>query len=285
MSEQEKTKFSELTHRKYIDQAKWYLNGFWLDGAQKEAEQIWSYTQKFIELDTKKKEGTELDEFWSHKFLEHFGEPMTVITLREKLRKIDMDMNGKMALLEFLAFRYGKTPKQVIDAPQGGNEKEIIKATQLLEAVQTSLEQQKKAEEQVKQAEAENKAALEELNSQESAYQNQIKTLEEKSSSKDASTVQRSKASNELAQLKGQDPLPLKKAKITQEATVRKVEKERKKAEEATAACEAKVKEAEDYLHKVMAEEGGDVARGALWWLDRELKEAQKYMPQKKQQK
>jgi hypothetical protein len=40
--------------------------------------------------------------------------------------------------------------------------------------------------------------------------------------------VQRNKAANELAQLKGEDPLPLRKAKITQEAALRKVEKERK---------------------------------------------------------
>ena len=48
-------RFLELTRMKYIDQAKWYLNGFWRDGAEQESENIWKITQKFIELDEKKK--------------------------------------------------------------------------------------------------------------------------------------------------------------------------------------------------------------------------------------
>lgn len=121
-----KTKFSELTRLKYIDQAKFFLNGFWLEGVDKEAEVIWSNTHKFIELDDKKKgEGCELDEFQAHKFLESQGETLTVVALREKLRKIDLDANGKMALLEYLAFKYNKTVQQVIDSPQGDNSAEV----------------------------------------------------------------------------------------------------------------------------------------------------------------
>lgn len=39
--------------------------------------------------------------------------------------------------------------------------------------------------------------------------------------------MQRSKASNELSQLKAEDPLPLRRAKITQEAALRKVGKQK----------------------------------------------------------
>ncbi len=39
--EKDKKRFLELTRQKYAEQAKWYLNGFWKDGAEKEAEQIW----------------------------------------------------------------------------------------------------------------------------------------------------------------------------------------------------------------------------------------------------
>lgn len=72
----EKTRLLELTRAKYADQAKWYLNGFWKDGAEQgswrkrfclirlEAESIWKFAHKFSELDDKKKkEGCELDEF------------------------------------------------------------------------------------------------------------------------------------------------------------------------------------------------------------------------------
>ncbi len=117
----------ELTRKKYVDQAKWYLNGFWKDGAEQESENIWKYSHKFMELDAKKKaEGNELDEFEAHKFLEFLGETLTVVALREKLRKIDVDANGKMALLEYLMFKYEKSIPEVVNAPQGGNQEEVI---------------------------------------------------------------------------------------------------------------------------------------------------------------
>jgi len=53
----------------------------------------------------------------------------------------------------------------------------------------------------------------------------------------------KNKAANELQQLKGEDPLPLRKAKINQEATVRKCEK-------ATKAVEAQTKIVQDAKHK-----------------------------------
>ena len=107
--------------------------------------------------------------------------------------------------------------------------------------------------------------------------------------------VARNRAANELAQLKQEDPTPLRRAKLTQEASLKKVEKERKAAEAATVAVEEqtkkveaayrdtenKVAEAEELLEK--AKKSGS-AQGAVWWLERELKEAQKYLPKRKQQ-
>jgi len=332
-----KEKFLELTRMKYADQAKWFLNGMWKEGAEEQAEAIWSVAQKFMELDAKKKEGNELDEFWSHKFLESLGDTLTVIALREKLRKIDLDANGRMALLEYLIFKYSKTVQAIIDSPQGDNSEQLKEATAKLQAVQdallevqkqleeekkaleaqkkaeedarNSLEAQRKAEELVRKAEAELKAAVDEFYAQENAYKNAIATLEKKANDSTASTVAKSKAANELAQLKGEDPLPLRKAKITQEAALRRVEKDRKAAESATAAAEAKTRaaeestraaeakakevekaveeterafqEAQDFLQEVKA--AGGVAYGAMWWMERELKEAQKYLPKKKQ--
>jgi DNA repair exonuclease SbcCD ATPase subunit len=274
--------FLALTRMKYVDQAKWYLNGFWTEGAEKEAETIFKFTQKFIELDDKKKaEGCELDEFQAHKFLESLGETLTVVALRERLRKIDLDCNGKMALLEYCCFKYSKGVKQIINAPQGENPEEVKAAGQKLEKVQAQLEEQRKAEESVKKAEAELRAAVEDLTKQEDSYKNAITTLENKSKDPSASTVAKSKAANELAQLKSEDPLPLRKAKITQEAALRKVEKERKKAEEETRKLEEMFNQAVEYLESVRRKGGAPL--GAMWWMDRELKEAQKYLPKKKQ--
>jgi len=42
-----------------------------------------------------------------------------------------------------------------------------------------------------------------------------------------------------------------------------------------------KFDEAEKYLQEVRSRPGG--GQGALWWIDRELKEARKFMPKRKQ--
>jgi len=383
----------DLTRKKYADQAKWFLNGFWKEGAKEEAETIWATWQKFVELDSKKKEGNELDEFWSHKFLETQGETLSVVDLRKKMTTIDQDFNKKMALLEYLLFKYSKGVKECCESPQDDNQKEIEEAQRKLQAVTDALAEvtaalerqtaaleeqkkaensarealqastraaikakgdataaqkaeseaklqlmnQKKAEEVVRAAEAELKAAVDALHSEEETYRKQIVDLETKSNDPSASTVQKSKASNELAQLKAKDSLPLQKAKITQTAALKKVEKERKaseavtasakashdaaeaaartaeasqhqaeeaaaaaertakaaaaervKAEEETKKVEAAAKETEERMAEALAyleaqKSKSGVAHGSIWWMERELKEAQKYLPKKKQ--
>jgi len=253
---------------------------FGLKVQKKDAENIWKYAQKFIELDSKKKEGNELDEFWSHKFLESLGETLTIIQLREKLRKIDVDMNGKMSLIEYLIFKYNKGIEATVNAPQGGNEEEIKKAQAELMAVQTALETfQQKLEEQRK-GEEELKVAVDNLKMQEDSFNNQIKELTRKSE-QDSSVVGRNKAKQELAQLKQENPLPLRKAKITQEASLRKVEKQRKETEDAVIRTEVQMKEAQEFLETVKRKGGSGF--GSIWWMERELLEVKKYLPKRMQ--
>jgi len=303
-----KTKFAAVTSKIYSEQAKFFMNAFWSSGIEKEAETIWKFTQKCIELDTdKKKNGNELDEFKAHKFLEDIGETKTVVELRETLRKIDIDMNKRMALVEYLIFKYSKRLEDLVNNPQG-DQKQLDEAQAKLQAVmdalqelqtqlevqQRDLELQRQAEAVVKQAESDLKTAVDDLHKQEQDYHNQVKTLETKANDEQATLVSRRTAGNTLSQLKQEDPLPLRKAKITQEAALRRVEKERKKAEEATRAleeqkkkveaavrdAEKKVQETTDYIEELKKMV---VPRGAIWWIERELKEAQKYLPKKKQ--
>jgi len=336
--------------------------------------------QKFKELDyggkvievkgkqkektTEYKEGCDLDEFKAHRFLESYGETLTVVELRKRLEAIDIDKNKKVALSEYLLFRYKKTPQELVDAPQGDNQKEIAAAqaqvaeldaalkdlqqkqqelASLLEqqkveeeasrhaleaakvakaAADSALENQQAAEAKVRKAEEELRAAVEDLRKQEEDYKHKVSTLEAKSQDSSLSTVQKSKAVNELAQLKGEDPLPLRKAKITQEAALRKVEKERKAAEAATAAATQKAeasaaaqKAAEEAAEKAeqarIATEGkskevdnavsetqtkfdeaiatldalkkkSGSAQGALWWMSKDVEEARKWLAPKK---
>jgi len=140
----------------------------------------------------------------------------------------------------------------------------------------------------LEKSEAELRVAVEDLRKQEEEYNTKVATLKEKSTDPSASTVSKSKAAAELAQLLSEDPLPLRKAKITQGAALRKVEKERgiaeeaaKRVEESVRETELKLKEAAEYLEAVKNQGGS--AQGAIWWMERELKEAQRYLPKKKQ--
>ena len=76
-----------------------------------------------------------------------------------------------------------------------------------------------------------------EVHAQEQAYNEKKADLERRS--EEGGVVSKNKAKAELAQLLAEDPLPLRRAKITQEAAV-------KKAEKATEAAVAARKEAEE---------------------------------------
>jgi hypothetical protein len=50
-----------------------------------------------------------------------------------------MDVNGKVALIEYLCFRYGKSVEQLVNAPQGDTTK-VDEAQAKLVAVQVCLQ-------------------------------------------------------------------------------------------------------------------------------------------------
>eukprot|EP01094_Clydonella_sp_ATCC50884_P027027 TRINITY_DN75_c0_g2_i6.p1 TRINITY_DN75_c0_g2~~TRINITY_DN75_c0_g2_i6.p1 ORF type:complete len:420 (+),score=218.90 TRINITY_DN75_c0_g2_i6:132-1391(+) len=192
----------------------------------------------------------------------------------------------------------------------------------------------KEAEAPFKAATDELEKALADVKAEEDAYNGKIDDCKRRAET--GGVVQRNKAKNELAQLEGEDPLPLRRAKITLEAAKKKADKARapfeaataeaesaraaatasaqaasasraeataaaeqasearaaaqaarQRSEEAAAAAaealaqaEAAMKEAEDYLEEVKAKPG--VAYGAIWWMERELHEQKKFMPESK---
>jgi hypothetical protein len=79
-------KFTALSQRAYKDQAVWFLNAFWETIGKNETEKLWNFVHQCEELDKEKRAlGSCLDEFTSHRFLEHFHETLTITDLREKL--------------------------------------------------------------------------------------------------------------------------------------------------------------------------------------------------------
>eukprot|EP01105_Mastigella_eilhardi_P026227 TRINITY_DN7467_c0_g1_i1.p1 TRINITY_DN7467_c0_g1~~TRINITY_DN7467_c0_g1_i1.p1 ORF type:complete len:345 (+),score=131.70 TRINITY_DN7467_c0_g1_i1:53-1036(+) len=316
-------KWAMITKLKYAQQCKWLLNGFW-DILEKDCECFWLWHETFVKLDQQaKSDGYSLDEFWSHKFLESLGETMTVIQMRENFRTIDADFNKRIGIIEYAIYKYKLQIPAVCNAPQGENKEAVAKAQAMVDAAQASLDeltrklqQSKEATERANhtaaeaakaveiaaQAEAEDKKALDELRRQEESYQNKIKELETLKEDANVGIVRRNKASNELDQLRSEDPLPLRKAKITQQATLKKSERARLVADQAKAQADADamaaataekevetaMADAERSFDEALAElekakKLGGVANGDIWWMQRELEEKKKYLPKSKQ--
>jgi len=102
------------------------LNAFWAEH-EKDAEDVWKWTQKFIDLekgvwdsehkDDKKayQQGADLNEVLAHKVLESFGEPLSAIKLREVLRTIDLDSNKRVSLIEYALYKLKAEVKDLLD--------------------------------------------------------------------------------------------------------------------------------------------------------------------------
>jgi len=192
-SSPEMEEFKKIEAKKYSAQGAFFLNAFWVECGN-EAEKIWQWCQKFQEYDqVNGKEGNDLDEFWSHKYLETVGETMTVIQMREVLKEIDLDNNRRISLLEYCLYKFKQTIKELLKRPQGMNE-ELAKAQQALAAVQAEIEK-----------------------------------IEKKKSELEAASrgggVKAMQAKNELSQLLVADNTELNKAMLTAEAAVRKAQK------------------------------------------------------------
>eukprot|EP01103_Thecamoeba_quadrilineata_P018699 TRINITY_DN7272_c0_g1_i1.p1 TRINITY_DN7272_c0_g1~~TRINITY_DN7272_c0_g1_i1.p1 ORF type:complete len:309 (-),score=93.35 TRINITY_DN7272_c0_g1_i1:22-948(-) len=288
-------KLASLCAKTYKEQAVWFLTAFWND-FQGEAENVWGFVKKCAQLDLQKRdEGNALDEAFAHKFLETIGETKTVLALREELRKtgaIGTTERPKVVpLTHYLLNRYGVNWHTLVNT-QGDNSAELIKAQKLLDEVSAAFAESDKQAAAARLAEAPFKAAQEEVEaayadvkSQEDARSKKIEELEKKS--QEGGPVQQNKAKAELAQVKAEDPLPLRKAKITLEAALKKAEKARapfeaatRVAEEALEASRKKLEEAEAYLHEVKSKPGSPL--GTFWWMERELQEKRAYLPTSK---
>jgi len=302
--------FKALCAKNYKAQCIWFLNGFWHKIGD-DAENFWKYSQKMASLDLQKGvDGCEVDEMNMHRFLEFFKETQTVAEMRDSLRSTGA-ISGNIKLFPisfYLLFKYKTDWHQLVNASQGDNQKEVEEAQNKLDQVMKALaESEKRAQEaktkmaesksreaEAKAAQQELEAALKELKAQEDEFNNKTNTLKTKSEDESSSVVARNKAKNELSQHLASDPLPLRKAKITQEAAVKKADKATAAASEALKAAVAaqqaaeaavedtqkKVEEAEAYLMEVKSKPGS--AQGQIWWLERELKEARAYLPERK---
>jgi len=272
-------KLADLCSKNYKAQAVWFLNAFWNDFASKEAENIWLYKHKHDELDLQKRaDGNELDELNAHRFLEQINSTMTVPELRNYIRTIGVDRVKYIPLVHYLLARYKADLHKLVTASQGDNQEEVTKAQNLLDEAQAALKTSEQKAKEAATAEAELKTALADLKAQETEFNSKTEQLTK--ASQTGTIVQQSKAKAELAAHLASDPLPLRRSKLNTEAATKKAEKARVAADESLEIAKKRFQEAESYLKEVSARSGS--AHGALWWIERELQEARKYIPQKR---
>merc|ERR1712137_819080 len=306
-------KLQELSKLTYKQQGVWFLNAFW-EQHEGEGETIWKYVHTCSDLDLQDhEEGCGLDEVNAHRFLEVYGETLTVRELRDKLRgtgALEQNERPKIVpITHYLLFKYNADWHKLVNASQGDNSKEIAEAQRLLESVQAlfkqaaaalreaesraaaaaaseakakaaeadALEKEAEARKQeapFKAAQEELVAALNEVKKQEDEYQGKIDDCKRRS--EQGGVVQQNKAKAELAQLQAEDPLPLRKAKITLEAAEKRAAKARAPFEAATKIAEAAREAATEAANAATADrQAADRARQAA---EDEVAKAEAYL-------
>jgi len=293
------TQFQAIQKKTFREQAVWFMNGFWCDGPnfmehEDKREKMWGYVVGMEQLHKDGAAGNELDEFKAHQFLEKSDMHMTVAKMRAVMKEIDLDFNKSISMTEFLIFHYKCKMIDVVNAPQAADPaaaKRIAAAKIAVNAAQTSCASAAEAEKasmkaanEAQTAEAAAQKALEELEAQQKALDDAKAALQVQIDDDAVSNTKKMKAKIQLAGLESKDPLPLDRAKITQGAAVRKLKKAKKKAVKAAEAASAAVKKAEadmavaeQMLQAEMKKATGG-GQGELWWMQRELDEAKKYM-------
>jgi chromosome segregation ATPase len=270
-------KLHALESMPFKNQAVWLLNAEWakLEG---EAENVWRYVENCGELDLQHV-GNALDELNAHRFLEMNQETLTVRAMRTALRESgaigEKDRPKLVPLIHVLVFKYNVDWHRLVNASQGDNAAELAIAQQKLDAAKAAVAESQTRAAESKQAQAELEAALADVKREEDEYNGKINDATQRS--EQGGVVSRNRAKNELAQLLAEDPLPLRRAKITLEAAVKRADRAVKAAEEALAAAQAALAEAEAYLEEVKSRGGS--GEGSIWWMERELHEQRKYLP------
>lgn len=176
---------------------------------------------------------------------------------------------------------------------------------------QVSLQEQELANEAKRIA----NQALNRVKDEEDSFHSKMEELKSKALNQSLGIVQRNKAKAELAVLQTQDPLPLRKARIENEHAIKQFEKMREKAElslkmadetqQKAWASAQKARDAKDFamITATEAEYAIPIAQGKLddcklllqdliskqanafgtiFYIDRELKEAAKFLPKQK---
>lgn len=151
--------------------------------------------------------GNELDEIKAHKLLECFGITKTHLDLRNLLKTIDIDKNGKVSLVELLVMQFKVDWKElVLSIDEQGDGGISLKETsdklkQCQESMKANAEASKKAREELQAAKKAEKEAKEQKEkaveaeriakeTEESAKKSEAKAIEDEKAAKEAEAKQ-----------------------------------------------------------------------------------------------
>lgn len=216
-------RYTELTEQPIEEQAKFFLRSFVLE-FQGKFEEILELCQTFKKFSDKGGEVKVLNEFETHRFLEHVGETLTVRELRDHLREIELDKsNPKISYVEYLLWKYGKNLELLFNPPGDVSPEILAMLEKAIQEYQEVLDKRAKREARM--------AELEKL-----AQEGGVKGL---------------RAKNELEQMKAEDLLEQNKREITTAAKKRRAEKLAKDGNEAR---EKALKEEQARLEKLKRE-------------------------------
>jgi len=202
-------------------------------------ERMWKLYQKFVELDKlqtnpRGADGNELDAFWSAKFIEDTEEDgaMTATERKAALKTIDVDSNGMMSLIEYLLWKFKKTPAAVVKLPQGDNKEELAAAMAALQEVEDALQQLLPKVEASKKATAAAKTAEEQAVKAEKT----AKDSEAVAKAEEAKAAKSSKEAKEAAD-------EVKRAEDELQAVVNDIERQEKERADKIASCDKVAKD------------------------------------------
>merc|ERR1711943_156534 len=272
-------KLHDLCKKTYKEQAVWFLNCFWEDFAEKEAELLWQYVLKNAELDLENhEEGCGLDEMKAHVFLEKFDETLTVREMRAKLRSTgaigETERPKNVPLTHYLLYKYNADwNKRVDETRQGDNAEEIEKAEAMLAEVTAAFK-----ESEARAADARNalNAAVSAENSAKSREDEAVARGNEAVASENAAVARENEAKASEAEAKTREASAKQshaesqeKAAVAKKDAAASVEREQeaKAAQDELEAALAEVKAQEDAYNskteelKKKSETGGVVSR------------------------
>mmetsp|Transcript_33385 Transcript_33385/g.49001 ORF Transcript_33385/g.49001 Transcript_33385/m.49001 type:complete len:389 (-) Transcript_33385:12-1178(-) len=339
-------KLCSLNSQSFKEQAIWFLNAN--DAGPEDCELVWQMHKKSVALEKSKEDGTQLDEFSAHLVLESAQKACTRKEMREQLTNINPNYK-KVSLLELLIYNFGSDWELIVNAPQYDQKKEkeaqaqlkvakntLMEATKTAQKASNDAEKARIAEENalLQQRESSKAAALlriaEEEFSKEKVQANETlerlkleesqtickkEELEKISRDENLGIVKRNRAKAELSAIQNQDSLPLRAAKIQNEAALKKLTRAAHAAGKAAKDAEIALgnakktqyeanqarrvaletgkvaeaikllaKEACDRVEEVLNEVLRDkkAGKGTIFYIERELQEAKKFMPKSK---